>query len=675
MELTKLAGIGKRRESELKSSGIFSAEDLLNTFPYKYYDFSKTEPFCDDGKVRLIFATVIENPKIVAAKRNLTFITCKMTDEVGHKFSAMWFNQTYVKSQLFLGEQLYLYGKNSPTKKNTFIVTLFKKFDKLKSLGFLPIYHKVGDIGQTILQNAISNSLELVKIESIIPQKLQDRYGLMDLSEAYGLVHQPKLISDAISGRSRIDTENMLSLFATCEFRKQFFHTVKPHRYNFEVEALDEFKRVLPYHLTSDQINVLGEITTDLHSKFSMNRLLQGDVGCGKTVVALFGAYLAAKNSLQSAIIAPTEILAQQHYETAVKLFSNKNITDLSEKIVLITGSVTLKEKRIIMEKIESGEALIVIGTHSVISASIKFKNLAYIVIDEQHRFGVEQRKLLADKGFSPDILVMSATPIPRSLNLIFYGDLELSQIKSRPKPNNVQTNIISPQKQSDMWNFIEQRIGDGSKVFVVCSKIDSENDDESVLQYSANNIFKLLSKRFGKNVGIIHGELSKASQVKTLEMFESGEIKILVSTTIIEVGVDVPDCDIMVIATPERFGLATLHQLRGRIGRNGQKSYCFCLGDFLSDKSAERIKFFRDNNDGFLIADYDLKSRGAGTIYGTSQHGTDIDFSANFSTASYSTAKQIFEELKKYPNILARLIEIGESKYKMLSNKNIIFN
>lgn len=673
MELQELAGVGKSRAEDFKEESIFSAEDLVKFLPYKYYDFSKTEPFAEDGRVRLLFATVIEGAKIVRARKNLSFVTCRCTDQVGHNFTALWFNQSYVKSQLFLGEELYLYGKNSPSKKNTFIVTLFKKTDKLKQFGFLPIYKKIGNIGQSTMQAIMTDALNKVQINSDIPAFLAQKYGLLDINQAYRLIHQPLEQSDILRGGERVEVEELLPLLAVSEYRKKTFRAQKPQRY-LDLE-LAEYASLLPYTLTESQASAALEIQRDMRSPLSMNRLLQGDVGSGKTAVAFFGCYLALKSGLQSAFVCPTEILARQQYESAKRIFSNINITNVEGKIVLLTGSMTAVEKRVNYEKIANGEALIVFGTQAVLSGFCQFKNLSFVVIDEQHRFGVRERRALADKGAAPDILVMSATPIPRSMNLVVYGDLDISRLSKRPAPFSVTTNIVSEQRQEDMWNYINLQTKQGSKAYVVCARIDEEVEDESAINFSANNMYKFLREKFGEGVGLIHGSLAKKTQETIIEKFRRGEIRILVATSIVEVGVDVPDADIMVIASPNRFGLATLHQLRGRVGRNGQQAFCFCLGSQLDAKSIQRIKFFKEHSDGFEIADYDLSSRGAGDIFGTAQHGSGDFPIKNFSSSGLKLALEILEQVKNYPELFAHIIELGEEKFSKFSAKNVIFN
>lgn len=670
MELTSIKGIGESRKKSFEENGIFSCEDLINYFPYKYYDFSKTEPFADDGNIRLIKATAIESPKVIRAKL-ISFVTCKMNDEVGHTFTATWFNQTYVSQAIYLGQELYLYGKNSPSKKNNFVVSMFKPASKIDQNKLLPIYSSIEKIGQSTLNDAINQSLEMLNISSFIPNELLYRYNLYDLKTAYLMIHNPKTLNEADIARERISIEQLIPIIAGNEYYKQKQKEVRVNCYNNITQLMFEYEKMLPFSLTTDQRKAIFDIENDFLSKFSMNRLLQGDVGSGKTVVSMFGSFVSAKNGLQSTIIAPTEILARQHYDTAMKLFSSAGIN-----IRLLTSSVKGIERKVILNEIKAGTVQIVIGTHSLLSEEVEFQNLSYCVIDEQHKFGVEQRAVIKEKGKSVDILVMSATPIPRSLSLVLYGSLEITTLLNRPKQANITTNIVIKSKQNDMWNYIRSKIDLGSKAYVVCSQIDEENESDSVIKYSAKNTYNYLCSIFNKeDIGLIHGKLKKETQKSIIEKFRKGEIKILVSTTIVEVGVDIPNSDIMVIATPERFGLATLHQLRGRIGRTGEEAHCFCLADNLNQTSFERIDYFRKHSNGFDIAEFDLKTRGAGSMFGTNQHGKDSSLISNFSVRSYSLAKEILEQIKPNINLYSKILAFNEKNNQSKTQSKIAFN
>lgn len=671
MELTAIKGIGESRKKSFEENGIFSCEDLVNYFPYKYYDFTKTEPFADDGKVRLIKATAIESPKIVKAKGNLSFVICKMNDESGHTFQAVWFNQTFIRSQLYLGITVFLYGKNSPKKKNTFNVLLMKKEEKFSEFGMLPVYHTVSGVGQGTMSDTINKSLEMLEIPDVLTNEMLSKYNLLSLKDAYKQIHNPKNYENITKSQERISVHEILSVLAANRQDKIIGREERLYYYENITKLKGEYKSLLPFSLTKDQNEAINDIIVDFGNNKSMNRLLQGDVGSGKTVVSFFGAFVAAKNGFQSAIIAPTEILAMQHFETAQKLFEGTGV-----KVSFLTKSVTAFERQNLLEKLEKGLIDILIGTHSILSEEVVFKNLSYVVIDEQHRFGVEQRAIIKQKGKSVDVLVMSATPIPRSLALVVYGNLDFSTIHTRPNAANITTNLVIKQKQAAMWAYIKTKIESGSKVYVVCSKIDEENEDDDVLKYSAKNMYEYLCKIFDSlDVGLIHGKLKKDAQNKVIESFRMGRINILVSTTIVEVGVDVPDSDLMVIVSPERFGLSTLHQLRGRIGRNGKEAYCFCMADNLNERSYERVNYFRNHSNGFEIAEFDLKTRGAGTMFGTNQHGADTGIVSSFSSDSYTLAQKIFDEIKQDEEIVSAFAKIYMEKHSKIAQNIIVLN
>ncbi len=671
MDLTNIKGIGESRKKSFEENGIFSCEDLVSYFPYKYYDFSKTEPFADDGKVRLIKATAIDNPKIVKARGNLSFVICKMNDAMGHTFQAVWFNQTFIKSQLYLGITVYLYGKNSPKKKNTFNVILMKKQEKLAEFGLLPVYHSIDGIGQATISGTVNKSLEMLNISSIIPNNLLLKYNILNLHDAYFDIHNPKSFENITKAKETIEIEHLLELLASNKASQASGREKRVNYYKNITLLMNKYAQLLPFELTHDQKNAIADISTDFNTNFSMNRLLQGDVGSGKTAVSLFGAYAASQNGFQSAIIAPTEILAIQHYETAKNFFKNTDI-----RVAVLTSSTTTFERREILLNLYIGKIDIIVGTHSLLSDDVKFNNLTYAVIDEQHRFGVLQRAIIKQKGASVDVLVMSATPIPRSLALVIYGNLDFSTIHTRPNAINITTNIVIKSKQDAMWNYIKNKTQNGSKAYVVCARIDEENEDDAIINLSAKKLYEYLCNIFEKSeVGLIHGKLKKETQNRVIENFKLGRIKVLVSTTIVEVGVDVPDSDIMVIASPERFGLSTLHQLRGRIGRNGCEAHCFCLANNLSETSYERVNYFKNHLNGFEIAEFDLKTRGAGTMLGTNQHGANSGIISNFSSNAYEVAKQIFEELKDNEEIISQLKSKYAEKNKHKLANNIVLN
>ena len=417
----------------------------------------------------------------------------------------------------------------------------------------------------------------------------------------------------------------------------------KNQKYNNFNSVFNKFCGFLPYKLTSSQLSVIEDIKKDFESPSPMNRLVQGDVGTGKTIVALIAAAISVNSGYKCVLIAPTEILAKQHYQEALKYFDK-----LGLNVLFLSSSTKAKDRREVISSFNSCIPSLLIGTHSCLSNDLDMTNTGLLIIDEQHRFGVKQRSAILDKNSTIDFLMLSATPIPRSMSIVYYGGLDVSLLNSPPKEKQIQTNIVSPQKEDDMWNFIESKIKNGSRVYVVCANID-DNDDDSYQGLSVKSMYDKLSKRFSKDLVLMaHGKQDSETEIKTLNLFRNSDYKILVSTTIIEVGVDVKDADIMVIVSPEKFGLATLHQLRGRVGRAGQQAYCFCLSQNVSEKSADRIVFFKDNLNGFDIAEFDYKSRGSGNLLGTSQHGKTEDIFELISLKTFNKAKELFEKLKE---------------------------
>lgn len=664
MELKDLKGVGKAKLQQLTEAGILTCKDLLDYFPKKYYDFANYSVFNNDDFSKIILCEVIEDPKVIRFK-GLNYTSVKVKDTTGTVFTAIWYNQPYIKNLLIVGEKYYFYGKNSPKKARTFVVSLTKKHNKQEN-SVMPEYKKIGSFGSASFSSLIEQILNNFEYYSILPNNIEQKYNLIDFKSAYTKIHFPKSLEDYKTGKERLDIEKLLPLAVKNINQKIYAAGDRSCRYSNIQELFADFKKLLSFTLTSDQVSVINDIMADLNSNKAMNRLLQGEVGSGKTLVAFFCLYVAVKNGKQATLIAPTEILASQHYANLVKTFSGTNI-----KIVHLHGNMGAYEKREALRLIKLGDADIVVGTHAVIGDSVDFKNLALAVIDEQHRFGVAQRAKLSSKAVNPDVLVMSATPIPRSMALAIYGDLSLSVITKCPFEKDITTNLVTRAKQPDMWRYVLEKTQNGSKVFVVCSNIEEDEEDDADM--SATAVYKRIVNLFGKeNVLLLHGKQSKETQKLTMDKFSNGTANVLVATTIVEVGVDIPEADIIIIASPERFGLATLHQLRGRVGRNGSKSYCFCLANDVSEKTAERLVFFRDHNSGFDIAEYDYKMRGAGDIYGTAQHGVKTDFSINLQ--NYDIALQIAQDILLNPEYKNKILAIAETQYAKLC-QDIVLN
>jgi len=654
MELSNLSGFGKTRLAYLNNAGIFSCSELLDYFPKKYYNFLAPSPFIKDNTYKMIKGVLLEPAKLARIRKNFTITTAKFKDSFGNDFSAIWYNQPYVKNALSEGKEYYIYGKDDQKKKNSIVATYFKSVEKTDGLGLFPVYKPIENIPSEIIRKAMAEVLDKETIQSCLSLKVQEKFELWDLNSAYRCMHLPTNLLDLTSAKERILLERLLPIVYASDSRVKLGRNVRVHKFKNLSEIFEEYKTFLPFTLTDSQNQAINEIINDLSSDMNMNRLLEGDVGSGKTAVAFFCLYAAYKNGKQSVLLAPTEILAFEHYKLALEVF--KNVFGLN--IVYMSSSLSSKEKKDAIFNIKTGNADIIIGSHSVFSNLVEYKNLGLVVIDEQHKFGVKARAALQDKGKNVDTLTMSATPIPRSLKLVFEGSLDISVLKARPHKANIHTNLVGESKVDDMWNFVNKKLQSGSKVFVVCPKI--EEGDEST-DSSAKAIYEELKNKLNAKVALVHGKMDRVESEKLFSDFKNSEVNVLVSTSIIEVGVDAKDSDIMIIMDSINFGLASLHQLRGRVGRDGRESFCFCVvPNSAQPKSIERLKFFKNNMDGFKIAEYDLESRGAGNINGTEQHGIESSEIMGYSIELFEKAKQIVSYIKN----IGETISVDYEKY-----------
>lgn len=644
MELKSIKGLGNARIEILNNHNIFTAEDLIFHFPKFYYDLDNPQPFSEDGKYKLVKAIVTSEISVVRIRQNFSYSMCKCRDINGHIFNAIWYNQIYLKKAINTGETLYLYGKNSQTKRNYFVVSAYKNQNKIKQEnGLLPVYKTFKNFGQNIMTESVSSALKICNINSIFPKNIEQKFCIDEINSALLNIHYPQSFKDLERAKERLDIETIMPFIKFNNELKNKKNQGKTQKYSGFSSIFDKICGFLPYTLTQSQKEVIKEIQSDMYSNLPMNRLVHGDVGSGKTVVSMIALAVCVSSGYQAMLIAPTEILAKQHY-TEIKQYFDK----LGLKIHFLSGTSSSEERARILTDTRFNVPCLIVGTQACMSDDISSDILSLIVIDEQHRFGVSQRTKLLSKCKTPDLLMLSATPIPRSMQLVYFGSIDVSKIEKPPKDKLIQTNIIKQSKEDDLWAFIETKITQGSKVYIVCANID-ETDDDNYQGLSAKEFYKTMCNRFGETqVKLAHGKLDPKAEEKILNSFKNGSAKILVSTTIIEVGIDIKEADIMVIVSPEKFGLATLHQLRGRVGRAGQQSYCFCLARNLSEQSYERIKYFKEHLNGFDIAEFDYNSRGAGSIYGTKQHGRIEDIFGFISIKTYEKAKDIFEKISK---------------------------
>jgi len=638
MELSDISGLGKTRLASLENSGIFSCVDLVNCFPKKYYNFAAPSPFVNDGTYKLIRCMIVDTPKFMRINNSFSITSAKCQDNFGNTFNAIWYNQPYVKKILISTKEYFLYGKDDKKKKNTLVVNYFKSVEKSEGLGLFPIYKSFDGVPSEVFRHSVEQVLDSVNFTSCISSDIEERFELETISKAYNIIHRPQNLIELTEAKDRIILEKLIPMVYAKNSSSALGRNPRMIEYCDIENILNEYRNYLPFSLTESQEKVIIEIIKDLKSPLNMNRLLEGDVGSGKTAVALFCLFLAYKNGLQAALLAPTEILALEHYKLAKEIF--KDCFNLN--IVFLSSSLVSSEKKQIISQIKNGTANIIIGSHSVFSKNVEYHNLGLVVIDEQHKFGVKARGAMQEKGKNVDTLVMSATPIPRSLKLVFDGSLDISVLNSRPHENNVQTNLLSIDRLDDMWNFINNKLEAGSKVFVVCPKIEETDDDTMV---SAKEMYEYLKSILNAKVALVHGKLDRGETENLFSGFKSGDVQVLVSTSIIEVGVDAKDADIMVIMNASSFGLASLHQLRGRVGRDGRKSYCFCVVPQNTQlKAIDRLKFFKNNTDGFKIAEYDLESRGAGNVNGVEQHGIESSDIGGYRIELFEKAKIIVD-------------------------------
>ena len=606
--LTEIKGVGEALAKKLNSLSVFTAEELLDFYPKQYIDLSLSVPLeeAEDGSYCMFEGTVCE--KSFPRKKNSLQIFNAVAVSGTRSVKLVWFNQNYISKKLEIGEKYIFFGKIRirnfcPETANPHF---WKEEEKEKIKGVCPIYPTKGLIPQGTLRNVIKEGLMFCP-ESIVPGFIEEKYHLISLEEAYFRIHCP-IEKDVKEARKRIALEKLTERIAAFSFAKNHEKSTKNRRYEVDVN-FDGMLKNLPFNPTDSQRSAVEKIISDLKGERRMNAVLCGDVGSGKTLVAAMACYFVIKNGFQAAIAAPTEILARQHYRFFNEAFCNTGI-----KISLLSGSTPVAEKRRIYSSAERGETDLVIGTHAVFSEKLSFRSLALAVADEQHRFGVAQRNSLVEKGESSDVLTLSATPIPRTMFIAAYGEAEFITIDRRVK-GNVKTAVVPQEKRADMFRYISTRCSD-TKIYVIAPKI---YDSEGMETESCEELYKELSSYAPKGkIGLMHGKMKTEEKNEVMEKFRDGTYRILVATTVVEVGVDVPDASIMVVTDADRFGLAALHQLRGRVGRNGEQGYCFLTG-----KDCARLDVLTKTDDGFAIAEEDFAMRGGGEMFGLEQAGS----------------------------------------------------
>lgn len=618
-----IKGVGEKAEKCFNRMGVFTVEDLLAHYPRGYDEFKPLVPAASvqEGEMVAVEGALAGRPQMKIAGR-LKILQIVLQDESG-ALPVTWYNMPFLRNQLKVGTRYILRGK--VVKKSGRLLLeqpkLYSKEEFFRQVGKMrPIY----PLTAGLTNNAIIKAMEQVLFETedlleYLPAEIRKRQDLILYKKALRQIHFPKDRREAVEGRKRLVFDELFLYSLALTYIKKNARQESSHVLKDRPEAFG-FIQELPYSLTGAQQRVYQEIMRDMTSGYAMNRLLQGDVGSGKTIVAVLALYQTALNSGQGAFMAPTEVLARQHYKSVCELLSGRGV-----RVGLLTGSLTAREKREARERIALGVWDIVVGTHAIIQDNVEFRNLALVITDEQHRFGVRQRESLFQKGSEPHVLAMSATPIPRTLALILYGDMDLSVLDERPANRLAVKNcVVGADYRPNAYRFMKNQIDLGRQVYIICPMVDEseEMELENVTIYTEQ-----LREVFPASVRIdsLHGKMKPLAKDDVMQKFSEGQIDILVSTTVIEVGIDVPNATVIMIENAERFGLAQLHQLRGRVGRGPEQSYCILMTGQESKTSRERLRVLAESNDGFFIAGEDLKLRGQGDLFGIRQSGDQI--------------------------------------------------
>lgn len=665
-----LKGVGEKRASILNKLGIFTVDDLLHFYPRDYTDWSVTTsitaaPFDVPCCIR---ATVDHKPRGAKVSKGMTIYKTVATDGES-LLNITIFNSKYTAESLEAGEEYLFYGKvGGNFQRREMLSPLIEKVSTGERIH--PIYHLTSGINNKYIEKLIrqifSNNIDF--LTECLPQKLRDSLCLMEINKAIREIHIPTNADMLNEARRRIIFEELflfqIGLMKLKGNRRETTPVV------IKTDYTDEYCQSLPFELTGAQKRAINESIHQMTSQLTMNRLLQGDVGSGKTAVAAALIYTVVKNGYQCAFMAPTEILASQHYSTCQKLFGNSGI-----KTELLTGSVTASNKRKIKERLKNGETDLIIGTHALIQDDVEFNSLGMVITDEQHRFGVKHRATLSKKGNNPHTLVMSATPIPRTLALMVYGDLDVSVLDELPPGRQpIETYYVTGKLRTRAFNYVKKHLDAGRQGYIVCPLVEESDENIAAAQSYAEN----LSNGFFSNykVGLLHGKLKPKQKEEVMSSFVSGETNLLIATTVIEVGVDVPNAVIMVIENAERFGLSQLHQLRGRIGRGRYKSTCILISDAKTEGAKKRMDIMTKTTDGFKIADEDLKMRGPGDFFGARQHGLPNMKMASLTdsallTEAHRFAKKIITEdpelsLPQNKNLSKAIYDLFNSEYIM---------
>ncbi|MGM8137784.1 ATP-dependent DNA helicase RecG [Enterococcus italicus] len=612
-----LAGVGEKRQQALAELGIESIESLLTYYPFRYEDVQQRQLSEIQDQEKVTLKGTVVSPAVMSRfgykKTRLQFRMMQDRDV----FQVSFFNQPYLKDKIILSEEIVVYGKWDAKRK---ALTGMKIFGSGKQDSFAPVYHVSKKIRQATLQDLIKQAFAQFgeQIEEILPVQLVDKYRLMERKQAIYAMHFPDDMDTYRQAKRRVVFEEFFLFQMKLQGLKQTEKAeVNGLCLSYDAKQLKAFIQKLPFELTDAQKRVTNEICADLKSPKHMQRLLQGDVGSGKTIVAAIALYATITAGFQGALMVPTEILAQQHMESFVSLFAAMDVT-----VALLTGSTKTKERKHILAGIKDGSIDILIGTHALIQEDVDFAQLGLVITDEQHRFGVNQRKVLREKGWKPDVLFMTATPIPRTLAITAYGEMDVSLIDELPKGRiPIETRWVRPPQLDTVLHWAKKELAKGHQMYVICPLIE---ESEMLDVQNAQKIYEELKEFFEpiNAVGLLHGKMKPSEKEQVMEQFKENQTQILVSTTVIEVGVNVPNATLMIIIDADRFGLAQLHQLRGRVGRGVSASYCILVANPKNEVGKERMKVMTETTNGFVVSERDLALRGPGEIFGQRQSG-----------------------------------------------------
>lgn len=666
-KISSLKGIGEKTEKLFQKIGVDTVEDLIRYYPkgFEIFEDPISVGEVEEGKVCTVAGMVFGRIQ-VSTNSKMQITTLHLKDVTG-TLKVIWYRMPFLRNTLAKGGTLVLRGrivrkKNEIVMEHPEIFYPSSNYEEKRDT-MQPVYSLTAGLTNNSVIKAVKQALSFLDDEQdILPEELRLKYSFPKYEEAIYAMHFPREKEDFVRARKRFVFEEFLLFILSLRRMKESENRSENPFHFADRPEIEQFLGALPYHLTNAQEKVWTEIKSDMQSENVMSRLVQGDVGSGKTIIAFLALLLSALNGYQGALMAPTEVLAVQHYENISEMLEKYKIPLQAE---LLTGSMTMSQKKKAYARIESGEAAIIIGTHALIQEKVLYRNLALVVTDEQHRFGVRQRETLAQKGKTPHILVMSATPIPRTLAIILYGDLDISIINEMPKNRlPIKNCVVNTEYREKAYRFMRKQVLEGRQCYVICPMVEESEslDAENVIDYS-----QMLAEELGDgiHVGCLHGKMKQKEKDEIMSAFGKNEIQILVSTTVVEVGIDVPNATVMLIENAERFGLAQLHQLRGRVGRGGYQSYCIFMSASKSDETKERLEILNRSNDGFFIAGEDLRLRGPGDLFGIRQSGI-LDFKIADVFQDAEVLKIAGEEANK---ILKRDPELKDPSYKKIKN------